>query len=70
MRWAGHIACMGEGRKVYKVLVEKLEGKTPFGSLRCRRDDGIKMDHREICWEGVKWIHLAQDRDHWWAVVK
>jgi hypothetical protein len=39
---------MGEGRKVYRVLVGKAKGKTPLGRLRCRWEDGIKMDRREI----------------------
>jgi hypothetical protein len=59
MRWAGHVARMGEGRKVYKVLVEKLEGKRPFGRLRRRRDDGIKKDVREIAWGGGMSIGFA-----------
>jgi hypothetical protein len=47
MRWAGHAACMEEGRKVYRVLVEKPEGKRPLGRLRYRWEDGIRMDLRE-----------------------
>jgi hypothetical protein len=43
MRWAGHVARMGEGRKVYRVLVEKPEGKRPLGRPRHRWQDGIKM---------------------------
>jgi hypothetical protein len=60
---------MGEGRNVYRVLVGKPEGKRPLGRPRCRWEDGIKMDLREIGWGGVEWIHLAQDRDRWPAVV-
>jgi hypothetical protein len=48
MRWAGHVARMGEGRKVYRVLVGKLEGKRPLGRPRLRWEDGIKMDLEEI----------------------
>jgi hypothetical protein len=59
---------MGEERKLY-VLVGKPEGNRPLGRRRHRWEDGIKMDLREIGWEGVEWIHLAQDRDHWRAVV-
>jgi hypothetical protein len=44
MRWAGHVACMGEQRKVYKVLVGKTEVKRPLGRTRCRWEDGIRMD--------------------------
>jgi hypothetical protein len=69
MRWAGHVARMGEGRNVYRVLVGKIEGKRPLGRPRRRWEDGIKMDVREIGWGGVEWIHLAQDRDRWRAVV-
>jgi hypothetical protein len=69
MRWAGHVACRGEERKVYKVLVGKPEGKRPLGRPRCRWEDGIRMDLREIGWEGVDWSRLAQDRNWWRAVV-
>jgi hypothetical protein len=69
MTWAGHVACMGEERKVYKVLVGKSEGKRPLGRPRHRWGDGVRMDLREIGFGGVDWIRLAQDRDQWWAVV-
>jgi hypothetical protein len=48
MRRAGHVACMGERRGVYRVLVGKPEGKRPLGRLRCRWDDNIKMDLRKV----------------------
>jgi hypothetical protein len=64
------VARMGEGRYVYRVLVGKPEGKRPLGRPRRRWEDGIKMDLGEIGWGGcVEWIHLAQDRDRWRAVV-
>jgi len=44
MRWAGHVARMGERRSVYRVLVGKTEGKRPLGRPRRRREDNIKMD--------------------------
>jgi hypothetical protein len=69
MRWVGHVARMGEGRNVYRVLVGKPEGKIPLERPRRRWEDGIKMDLREIGWGGVEWIHLAEDRDRWRAVV-
>jgi hypothetical protein len=69
MRWAGHVARMGGGRNVYRVLVGNPEGKRPLGKPRSRWEDGIKMDPREIGWGCVEWIHLAQDRDRWRAVV-
>jgi hypothetical protein len=69
MRWAGHVARMGEGRNVYRVLVGKPEGKRPLERPRRRWEDGIKMDLREIGLGVVEWIHLAQDIDLWRAVV-
>jgi hypothetical protein len=69
MRWVGHVACMGEERKVYKVLVGKPEGKRPLGRPRRRWEDGIRMDLRETGLGGVDWIRLSQDRDRWRAVV-
>jgi hypothetical protein len=68
MRWAGHVARMGEGRNVYRVLVGKPEGKRQLVRSRRRWEEGIKMDLTEIG-GGVEWIHLAQDRDRWGAVV-
>jgi hypothetical protein len=48
MRWAWHMACMGEGRKVYRVLVGELKGKRPLGRPGCRSEGGIRMYLREI----------------------
>jgi hypothetical protein len=69
MRWAGHVACMGEERKLYKVLVRKPEGKRPLGRPRRRWEDGIRMDLWEIGYGGVDWIRLSQDRDRRRAVT-
>jgi hypothetical protein len=69
MRWAGHVARMGEERKVYKVLVGKSEGRRPLGRPRRRWEDGVRMDLREIGLEGVDWIRLTQDTYRWRAVV-
>jgi hypothetical protein len=70
MKWAGHVPRMGEGRNVYRVLMGKPEGKISLVIPRRRWEDGIKMDLRGISWGGgVEWIHLAQDRDRWRAVV-
>jgi len=69
MRWVGHVAGMGEGRGVYRVLVGKPEGKRPLGRPRHRWEDNIKMDLQEVRCGGVDWIELAQDRDRWWALV-
>jgi hypothetical protein len=68
-RWMGPVACMGEGSNVYRILVGKPKGKGPLERPRHRWEGGIKMDLREMGWQGVEWIHLAQDRDHWWALV-
>jgi len=69
IRWAGHVAPMGERRGVYRVLVEKPEGKRPFGRPRCRWEDNIKMDLQEARCGGMEWIKLAQDRDRWRSLV-
>jgi hypothetical protein len=70
MRWAGHVARMGEGRGVYRILVGKPEGKRPLGRPRRRREDNIKPDLRERGIDGANWIQLAQDRFQWRAFVK
>jgi hypothetical protein len=62
MRWVGHVARMGEKRKVYTLLVGKPEGKRPLGRPRCRWIDNIKMDLLEIGLSVVNWIGQAQDR--------
>jgi hypothetical protein len=62
MRWAGHVARMGEGRGVYKILVGSPEGKRLLERPRRRWEDNIKMDLREIGIDGANWIRLAQDR--------
>jgi hypothetical protein len=54
MRWVGHMARMGEDRKLYKVLVGNPKGKRPLGRSRHRWDDGLRMDLREIGWENVE----------------
>jgi hypothetical protein len=69
LRWAGHVACMGEGRGVYRVLVGRPKGKTPLGRPRRRWEDNIKLDLREIGIDGANWIWLAQDRVQWRAFV-
>jgi hypothetical protein len=69
MRWAGHVAQMGEKRIAYRLLVGKPEGKRPLRRPRRRWADNIKIDLLEIGWGGVDWIGLAQDRDKWRALV-
>jgi hypothetical protein len=70
IRWAGHLARMGEKRSMYRLLVAKLEGKRPLERPRRRRVDSIKMDLREIGWGDVDWIGVVQDRDKWRNFVK
>jgi hypothetical protein len=60
---------MGEKRNAYRILVGKPGGKGPLGRPRRRWVDSINMDLREIGWDGVDWIHLAQDRDQSRALV-
>ena len=69
MRWAGHVARMGEGRGVHRVLVGKPEGNRPLERPRRRWEDNIKMDLQEVGCGGIDWIELAQDRDMWRAFV-
>ena len=69
MRWAGHVARMGERRGVYRVLVEKPEGKRILGRPGCRWEDNMKMDIQEMGREGMDWIELAQGRGRWRALV-
>ena len=69
IRWAGHVARMGERKGVYRVLVGKPEGKRPLGKPRSRWEDNIKMDLQEVGCGGMDWIELAQDRDRWRALV-
>jgi len=69
MRWAGHVARMGEGRGVYRVLVGKPEGKSPMGRPRRRWVDNIRMDLQEVVCGYMDWIGRAQDRDRWRTLV-
>jgi hypothetical protein len=69
MRWAGHVARMEEKRNAYRILVGKPEGRRLLGRPRRRRVDNIQMYLREIEWDSLDWIDLAQDRDNWRALV-
>jgi hypothetical protein len=69
MRWAGHVARMGEKRNVYRLLVGKPEGKRPLERSRRRWIDNIKMDLLEIRLSDMDWIGVAQDRYRWRALV-
>ena len=65
MRWAGHVARVGERRCVYKVLVRRPEGKRPLGRPRRRWEYNIKIDLQEMGCGGMGWIGVAQNRDRW-----
>jgi len=69
MRWAGHVAPMGEGRGVHRVLVGKPEGKRPLGRPRRKWEDNIKTDLQEVGGSCGDWMKVAQDRDRWRALV-
>ena len=69
MRWAGHVARMGEERGVYRLLVGKPEGRRPLGRPRRRWVVNIRMDLQEVGCGYMDWIGLAQDRDRWRTLV-
>jgi hypothetical protein len=68
IRWAGHVAGMGEERGAYRILVGRPEERRPLRRPRHKWEDNIKMNLQEVGW-GMNWIELAQDRDRWWALV-
>jgi len=68
MRWVGHVARVGKGRGMYRVMVGKPEGKRPLGRPRHRWEDNIKMDLQKVGCGGMDWIELARDRDRWRAL--
>ena len=69
MRWAGHVARMGEERGMYRVLVWKPEGRRPLGRPRRRWVDNIRTDLHEVGCGYVDWIGLAQGKDRWRTLV-
>jgi len=69
MRWAGHVAHMGELRGVYRVLMGKPEGRRPLGRPRRRWVDNNRMDLQVVGCGYMDWIGLAQDRDRWRTLV-
>jgi hypothetical protein len=69
IRWAGHVARLGERRSIYRFWVGKPEGKIPLGRPMRIWEDNIKMDLQEMRCGGMDWIELAQDRDRWKALV-
>jgi hypothetical protein len=70
IRWAGHVARMGDGRGVYMVLVGRPEGKRPLRRPWHKWEDNINMDVRDIGIDGANWIRLAQDTVYWRAFVR
>jgi hypothetical protein len=70
MRWAGHVVRREEKMNAYRILMGKPEGKGPLEKARCRWEDVIKMDLREMGLGGMDRIELAQRRDQWRALVK
>jgi hypothetical protein len=67
MGWSS--SAYGGERGVYRVLLGKPEGKIPMGKPRCRWEDNIKADLKEVGCGGMDWIELAQDRDRWRAIM-
>jgi hypothetical protein len=65
MKWAGHVARLGEKRTAYRLFVRKTEGKRPLGRPKYRWVDNIKTDLGEAGCGGVNWIGLTRDRDKW-----
>jgi hypothetical protein len=65
MRWAGHVAFLGEKRNAYRILARKLERKRPLERPRHRCENNIKMDFREMAWGSTDWNDLAWDREKW-----
>jgi len=69
MGWARHVACMGDRRGIFRVLVGKPEEKRPLGRHKLRWEYNIKMDLQEVGCGGMDWIELAENGDRWWALV-
>ena len=69
MRWAVHVACMGEKRGVCRVLVRKPEVKRPLERLRRRWEDNIRMDLQAVGCGTINWVEVGEDRDRWRAFL-
>jgi hypothetical protein len=69
VRWAGHVARMGEKRNMYRLLVGKPEGRRPLGRPRRRWVDNVRMGLLELGWGDMDWIGVVQGRDRWRALM-
>jgi len=69
MRWAEHVARMGEERVVYRILLGKQEGRRPLGRPRRKWVDNIRMDFQEVVCGYIDWIGPGRDRDRWRKLV-
>jgi hypothetical protein len=65
LRWAGYVARVEERRRILGFGTKR----RPFGRLRCRWEDNIKMDIREVGWGSMDWVGLVQSRGRWRALV-
>ena len=69
LRWAGHVARFEESRDAFKILTAKPTGKRPLRRPRCRSEDNIRMDLKEIGINTRNWVDSAQDRNYWGTLV-
>jgi hypothetical protein len=69
LKWVDHVACMGEMKSAYKILVGRPKGRRPIMKPTHRWEDNIRMVLRKIGWEGVDWMCLAQDWDQWQVLM-
>ena len=69
LKWAEHVARMGEGRSVFKILTSKPTGKRPLGRPMRRWEDNIRMDLEEKDINAVNWVDSVRDRDYWRDLV-
>jgi hypothetical protein len=69
IKWVGNVACMGLKKDADRILAQKPKGNRPLGRTRCRWEDIIKMDLREIGWGSIDWVDLTKGRVHWMALV-
>ena len=70
LRWTGHVARMEESKSAFKILTDKPTGKRNIGRRKCRWEEDIGIDLKEICFNTRNWTDSTQDRDYWRALVK